>query len=81
MSCPKVIPRRPLDDDNPSGYLESDRDFVLNNIDACVWFLESTVKLPVEAQSLIDVKCVKCEKTIENCECDEGFLLDRDSLN
>ena len=36
----KVIPRRLLDDDNPDGYLESDKDFVLNNIETCVVFLE-----------------------------------------
>ena len=36
----KVIPRRLLDDDNPDGYLESDKDFVLNNIETCVTFLE-----------------------------------------
>ncbi len=36
----KIIPRRPLDDDNPGGYLESDKDFALNNIHACVAFLE-----------------------------------------
>ncbi len=36
----EVHHRRPLDDDNPDGYLESDMDFVLNNLDACVKFLE-----------------------------------------
>ena len=36
----EVIPRRLLDDDNPDGYLESDKDFVLNNIETCVIFLE-----------------------------------------
>lgn len=36
----KVIPRRLLDDNNPDGYLESDKDFVLNNIETCVVFLE-----------------------------------------
>jgi hypothetical protein len=36
----KIIPRRLLDDDNPDGYLESDKDFVLNNIDTCLAFLE-----------------------------------------
>jgi hypothetical protein len=36
----KIIPRRPLNDDEPNGYLESDRDFVLNNIDAAVELLE-----------------------------------------
>lgn len=34
------IPRRPLDADKPDGYLESDRDWVLNNLDWCVAKLE-----------------------------------------
>jgi hypothetical protein len=32
--------RRPLDDDNPTGYQESDKDYVLNNIDLCVKLLD-----------------------------------------
>ena len=32
--------RRPFDDDNPDGYLESDKDFIRNNEELCVWFLE-----------------------------------------
>jgi len=36
----KIEPRRLLDDDKPHGYLESDKDFVLNNIHTCVAFLE-----------------------------------------
>ena len=40
----KVIPRRPLDDDNPEGYLESDQDFVLNNLEAAVELLERELK-------------------------------------
>lgn len=38
---PAVIDRRPLDDDKPNGYRESDRDFALNNLDAVIWFLEN----------------------------------------
>ena len=37
---PPVTPRRPYLEDGPEGYREGDRDFVLNNLDACVWFLE-----------------------------------------
>lgn len=37
---PPVTPRRPLDDDSPDTYLESDRDFFENNSDAVLWFLE-----------------------------------------
>jgi hypothetical protein len=28
---PEYLPRRPLDDDKPDGYMESDRDYLLNN--------------------------------------------------
>lgn len=41
----KINPRRPLDDDNPSGYLESDKDFVKNNFEACVAYLEQNDSL------------------------------------
>lgn len=37
-----INPRRPLDDNKPNGYMESDRDFVLNNIEACVEYLEAS---------------------------------------
>ena len=33
-------PRRPLDDDMPDGYLESDMDYMGNNHEICIWFLE-----------------------------------------
>ena len=36
--------RRPLDDDQPDGYMESDRDFVNNNIELCVKILEELEK-------------------------------------
>ena len=32
--------RRSLDDDNSNGYMESDKDYVLNNIDLCIWMLD-----------------------------------------
>lgn len=35
-----IIPRRPLDDHAPDGYMESDTDFVLNNLAACLEWLE-----------------------------------------
>jgi hypothetical protein len=47
---PLVIPRRPLDDDDPDGYLESDNDFVLNNIEAALWFLENRDRLAAALQ-------------------------------
>jgi hypothetical protein len=38
-----ITPRRPLNDDEPDGYLESDRDFVQNNFEACLaWLKEQT---------------------------------------
>lgn len=36
----EIIPRRPFLDDTPDGLVENDRDFVMNNFDACVTFLE-----------------------------------------
>lgn len=44
----EVTPRRPLDDSNPGGYKESDKDFVLNNLEACVAFLEAKPKPRIE---------------------------------
>ncbi len=38
---PKVSHRRPYDDDEPDGYLESDDDWFRNNREAIVWFLEN----------------------------------------
>lgn len=43
---PAITPRRPLDDDRPDGLLESDQDFVLNNLNAAVEFLEGTSQPP-----------------------------------
>lgn len=36
----KLKPRRPLDDDAPDGYRESDQDYVLNNLDLAVALLD-----------------------------------------
>lgn len=36
-----IKPRRPYDDDEQGGYLESDRDFLDNNHDLAVWLLEN----------------------------------------
>lgn len=51
-------PRRPLDNDMPDGYLESDQDFVINNLEWCVtkleeWFedhTEEAVEARISAQ-------------------------------
>ncbi len=37
----KIVPRRLLDERQPDGYRESNLDFVVNNLEACVEFLES----------------------------------------
>lgn len=36
----KIIPRRPYRDEEPDGYLESDHDFVLNNLNVALAMLE-----------------------------------------
>ena len=40
----KVKKRRLLDDDFPEGYMESDKDFVLNNCQLCVEMLEKLLE-------------------------------------
>lgn len=37
---PEYEPRRLFDDENENGYLESDKDYVINNIELAVWLLE-----------------------------------------
>lgn len=44
LPIPEVIARRPYDVNNPDGYI-SDRDFLENNLDACLWFLENVSKI------------------------------------
>lgn len=41
---PKLNKRRPLDDDSPQGYAESDIDFVNNNLEAAVMLLEKALE-------------------------------------
>ncbi len=43
----KIIPRQklpPLFGNKPTGYMESDKDWVLANIEACVQLLEEKIK-------------------------------------
>ena len=54
MNFPIVRPRRPLDDSQPTGYQESDNDFVGNNLDAAVWLLENAAELEVIFKSAED---------------------------
>ena len=46
-------PRRPFYDDVPDGLLESDRDFINNNFDACVAFLEEGNEIIKSIRELI----------------------------
>lgn len=54
----KYKPRRPLDDTNPDGYMESDRDYLENNrelavalLDNCVHMIEALKALRTYEQS------------------------------
>ena len=42
--------RRPLNDDEPDGYLESDNDFVLNNFDLAIVILEQLEELNLKKE-------------------------------
>lgn len=57
-----VKPRRPLNDDQ----LESDRDYVLNNLDACVKWLDSQKPLRIHPKSVpfgpLSVRYIRGEK-------------------
>ena len=65
-TVPAVIPRRPLEDDRPDGYLESDRDYVTNNMGVAVLLLDRLVeaskllKTPVEPRDFGPQECSPC---------------------
>lgn len=40
---PPLEPRRPYDDEQPDGYLESDLDYVCNNVESAVWLLDGEI--------------------------------------
>lgn len=61
----KITPREPLDDRYPNGYMESDRDYVLKNIDACVEFLDSEVN----KEKIPSYYCQTCFMPPHNCLC------------
>jgi hypothetical protein len=67
----KINPRRPYRDDAPGGdYYESDRDYVLNNLEACVTFLNSHVVDPCETPPSPTCRQTACK----HCGLDvEGF--------
>ncbi len=41
LKVPPVYPRRLFLDTEPDGYLESDQDYIENNMEAVLWFLEN----------------------------------------
>jgi hypothetical protein len=74
----KITPRRPLDDDRPDGYLESDRDFVMNNIEAAVELLErelgdKTLTEKEKAKEVVDA----LTHYVNNMSHDPELLVDR----
>ena len=50
---PPTVERRPFDDDKPDGYMESDRDYIENNTEAAVWFLEHAATLREMGRQLL----------------------------
>jgi len=48
----KVKIRRPLYDEEPNGYMESDKDFVMNNLDLCVEYLEKLCKGKIRTKKI-----------------------------
>lgn len=55
-----VNPRRPVDESAPDGYQESDRDYVLNNLDLAVRLLDNHGKLQAALDAL-GAKIVKMQ--------------------
>jgi hypothetical protein len=54
MDIPEIKPREELEHlvlDGPSGYLESDYDWIMNNLDAVIWFLENRDQLATKKNS------------------------------
>ena len=51
-SFPEVEDRELWDNYEPDGYMESDSDFVIHNMEAAVWFLENaeTIKKLLDKQ-------------------------------
>ena len=51
-SFPEVEDRELWDNNEPDGYMESDSDFVIHNMEAAVWFLENaeTIKKLLDKQ-------------------------------
>lgn len=56
-------PRRPLDDDAPDGYRESDRDYVLNNLELAVALLDKHGEAAPAAERIEFTKDDRVEAT------------------
>lgn len=41
MTFPTIKPRQPLNDADPTGYQESDYDYLHRNLEAAVWLLDN----------------------------------------
>jgi len=41
LGPPLLNKRRPYEDSKPQGYTESDRDYIENNKELCLWFLDN----------------------------------------
>lgn len=66
-----IKPRRPLDDDNPDGYLESDDDWIANNREVVLSFLNSASPLPaLSREDLINIRH-EINRQLERCRSDE----------
>jgi hypothetical protein len=48
---PKVKPRRLYDRKQYPGYLEGDRDWTENNMDACIWFLKNRDRIAAQLKA------------------------------
>lgn len=51
-----IKPRRPLNDHQPDGYEESDKDFVENNIEVAVMLLERHLAKPADVGDMVEEK-------------------------
>ena len=56
---PRIKPRRPYYDNEPNGYLESDRDFLENNLELAIEYLEMLERDAASAYSPFDDRKLK----------------------
>lgn len=60
-----IKPRRPYRNDEPGDYYESDADYVLNNLEACLAFLNSHVVDPCATPEVRQTSCKWCGLDVE----------------